>query len=110
MTILVINPNSAAPMTTKIGVCARSAAAPGTEVIAVNPPDGPPSIEGYSDGAMAIAGCLSGIRDRAGRRYLRSQHGCCLDDLDEVLSRHHIVTFHSDYRRIGREIWHASEM
>ncbi len=62
MKILVINPNSTASMTSKIGICARSTAAPGTEVIAVNPPDSPASIEGYSDGAMAIPGLLAEIR------------------------------------------------
>ena len=46
MRLLVINPNSTASMTEKIGSAAKGAASPGTEVIAVNPVGGPVSIEG----------------------------------------------------------------
>jgi allantoin racemase len=62
MKIRVINPNSTASMTEKIGLCAKSVAAPGTKVVAVNPTDTPPSIEGHSDGAMALQGLLAEIR------------------------------------------------
>lgn len=58
MDILVINPNTTASMTAKIGDAARGAASPGTRIIAVNPPDGPPSIEGYFDEVFAIPGML----------------------------------------------------
>ena len=37
MDILVINPNTTASMTEKIGEAARRAASPGTGIIAVNP-------------------------------------------------------------------------
>ncbi|TIU32140.1 MAG: aspartate/glutamate racemase family protein, partial [Mesorhizobium sp.] len=53
MRILVINPNTTASMTAKIGQAAASVAAAGTEIIAVNPADGPPSIEGYFDEVFA---------------------------------------------------------
>jgi allantoin racemase len=36
-------------------------AAPDTEILAVNPKDGPPSIEGYYDEAMSLPGMLSEI-------------------------------------------------
>jgi allantoin racemase len=49
MRILIVNPNTTAAMTEKIGAAARAVAAPGTEIIAVNPADGPVSIEGYYD-------------------------------------------------------------
>lgn len=62
MRILVVNPNTTASMTAKIGAAARSAAAPGTEVIAVNPPDGPASIEGYYDEVFSIPGLIAEIR------------------------------------------------
>lgn len=62
MKIMVINPNSTASMTKKIGACATAAAAPDTEIIATNPADSPASIEGYSDGAMAVPGLLAEIR------------------------------------------------
>lgn len=68
MKILVVNPNSTASMTEKIAVAARSVAAPGTQIIAVNPDDTPPSIEGHADEALCVAplmrevaqGCAAG--------------------------------------------------
>jgi allantoin racemase len=54
MRILVINPNTTASMTKVIGEAARAAASPGVEILAVNPTDGPPSIEGYYDEAFSI--------------------------------------------------------
>jgi len=62
MRILVINPNTTASMTEKIGAAASSVAAKGTEIIAVNPADGPISIEGYYDEAFSVPGLLSEIR------------------------------------------------
>src|ERR1700682_730017 len=61
MRILVINPNTTVAMTEKIGRAARAAAASGTEIIAVNPLDGPVSIEGYYDEAFSVPGLLSEI-------------------------------------------------
>jgi allantoin racemase len=61
MRILVINPNTTAAMTAKIAVAARDVAASGTEIIAVNPADGPVSIEGHYDGAFSAPGLLSEI-------------------------------------------------
>ncbi len=61
MRILVVNPNTTAAMTEKIGRAARVVAASGTEIIAVNPPDGPVSIEGYYDEAFSVPGLLSEI-------------------------------------------------
>jgi allantoin racemase len=61
MRILVVNPNTTASMTEKIGQAARAAAAEGTEIIAVNPPDGPVSIEGYYDEAFSVPGLLAEI-------------------------------------------------
>lgn len=62
MRILVVNPNTTASMTEKIGVAARRVASTGTEIIAVNPENGPASIEGYYDEAMSLAGMLDLIR------------------------------------------------
>jgi allantoin racemase len=62
MRLLVINPNSTASMTEKIGIAARSAAGPGTEIIALNPPGGPVSIEGYYDEALSVPGLLQMIQ------------------------------------------------
>lgn len=62
MKIMIINPNSTSSMTQKIGNCATSVASPGTEIIATNPSNSPRSIEGHSDGALAIPGLLEEIR------------------------------------------------
>jgi allantoin racemase len=61
MRILVINPNTTSAMTEKIGRAARTAAAIGTDIFAVNPPDGPVSIEGYYDEAFSVPGLLAEI-------------------------------------------------
>jgi allantoin racemase len=61
MRILIVNPNTTATMTEKIGRAGRAAAAAGTEIIAVNPPDGPVSIEGYYDEAFSVPGLLAEI-------------------------------------------------
>ncbi len=59
MRLLVVNPNTTASMTRKIGAAARAVAAPGTEIIAVNPDFGPESIEGYYDEAFAVPGLIA---------------------------------------------------
>jgi len=61
MRIVVVNPNTTASMTTRIGEAARAAAAAGTEIVAVNPADGPASIEGYYDEAWSVPGLLTEI-------------------------------------------------
>jgi len=55
MKIRVINPNTTASMTAAIGAAARAAAAPGTEVDAVQASFGAPSIECHADDAWAAA-------------------------------------------------------
>ena len=62
MKIKIVNPNSTASMTDKIRRCAETLAAPGTEIVATNPTDSPASIEGHSDGALAVPGLLAEIR------------------------------------------------
>ncbi len=63
MKIVVVNPNTTESMTRKIGAAAMAAAAPGTQIIAVNPSDGPESIEGYYDEAFSIPGLIGEIRN-----------------------------------------------
>ena len=53
MKILVINPNTSSAMTEAIAHAGREAAAPGTEIVAVQPSFGPLSIEGHFDEAWA---------------------------------------------------------
>lgn len=66
MRLLVVNPNTTASMTEKIGQVARRVASPGTEIVAVNPAEGPASIEGYYDEAISLAGLLRVIRQAEG--------------------------------------------
>ena len=61
MRIHVVNPNTTASMTLKIGAAARAAASPGVEIRAVNPDFGPPSIEGYFDEAFSVPGLIAEI-------------------------------------------------
>lgn len=77
MDILVVNPNTTASMTRKIGEAARSVALSDTNIIAVNPKDGPPSIEGYFDEVFAIPGMIGEMQKHA------SADACiiaCFDD------------------------------
>lgn len=62
MRILVINPNTTASMTDKIRETALAVAAPGTEIVALNPADGPVSIEGHYDEAFCLPGLLEETR------------------------------------------------
>ena len=61
MRIKLINPNTTQRMTDAMGRCAQEVVAPGTEVIAVSPTMGPPSIEGYYDEALAMPGLLAEV-------------------------------------------------
>ncbi len=60
--IQVINPNTSAAMTASIGRAAQAVAAPGTEILAVCPSQGVPSIEGHFDEAVAAVGVLEQVR------------------------------------------------
>lgn len=60
--IKVINPNTTATMTAIIGDSARAIASPKTEIIAVNPPHGPVSIEGHYDEAISVPGVLAEVQ------------------------------------------------
>lgn len=62
MRLLVVNPNTTASMTLRIGAAAAAAARPDVEIRAVNPESGPASIEGYFDEAFAVPGALEEIR------------------------------------------------
>lgn len=78
--IQVINPNTSQAMTDSIAAAARTAAAPGTEILAVCPRDGVPSIEGHFDEAIAAIGVLEQVR--AGRRQGVDGHViACFGDL-----------------------------
>lgn len=62
MQILLVNPNTTASMTRKAGEAARTVSGVSTEILAVNPEFGPPSIEGYYDEVFSIPGLIGEIR------------------------------------------------
>ncbi len=64
--IRVINPNTTAAMTEKIGIAARQVAAAGTRITATNPANGPVSIESHFDEAISAVGVVEEVR--AGER------------------------------------------
>lgn len=59
--LLFVNPNTTATMTAAIAEAARAAAHPGTGIRAVNPPDGPASIENDDDERRCVPGLLAEI-------------------------------------------------
>ena len=68
-------------MTAKIGAAARAAAAaPGTEIVAVNPESGPVSIEGYYDEASRVPGHAWARSSRAERAGRDAHIIACFDD------------------------------
>lgn len=68
MRIKLINPNTTWRMTEVMGRAAAAVAAPGTEIVAVSPRLGPPSIESHYDEAFSVPGVLeevaAGERDK----------------------------------------------
>lgn len=66
MKILVVNPNTTASMTRKIGAAATAVARPDTTIIATNSSDGPASIQGYLDVATCVPGLLAEIARHPG--------------------------------------------
>jgi allantoin racemase len=104
--ILVVNPNTTASMTEKIGAAARAAASAGTRITAVSPVTGPESIEGYYDEALAAPGLLVEIA-RGEARGVAGHVIACFDDtgLDaaRVLARAPVVG-------IGEAAFHAASL
>jgi allantoin racemase len=79
MLLNIVNPNTTASMTRKIGAAAGAAASPGTEIRAVNPAMGPVSIEGFFDEAFSVPGLLAEIA--AGEAAGAAAHIiACFDD------------------------------
>jgi allantoin racemase len=66
MRLLVVNPNTSAAMTAAIAQATSAVAAPGTQVMAVQPSFGPRSIEGHFDEAIAAAGVAEQVRAAQG--------------------------------------------
>ena len=61
--IAILNPNTTADFTTRLGTAARNIVAPGTKVIARSPAHGPASIECHADEAAAVPNLLALIKE-----------------------------------------------
>ena len=61
MKLLVANPNSTASMTESISRTARRVSRPDTQIVAVGSLSGPPSIQGFFDGAACLSGLLAQV-------------------------------------------------
>lgn len=68
MRLLLVNPNTTASMTEAIAAGAAAVAGPGTAVEAVNPVDGPASIENDADEHRCVPHILDVVRDAAARQ------------------------------------------
>lgn len=90
MRILIINPNTTASMTEAIGTAAAKAASAGTTILAVNPDNGPASIQGPEDGEAALPG-LYAVFDSymTGEEAFDAVIIACFDDtgLEELRAR-----------------------
>lgn len=90
MRILIINPNTTASMTAAIATAAAKAASAGTTILAVNPDNGPASIQGPADGEAALPG-LFDVFDRymTGEDPFDAVVIACFDDtgLSELQAR-----------------------
>jgi allantoin racemase len=85
--LLIVNPNTTASMTAAIGASARAVARPTTEISAVNPVDGPASIENEDDERRCIPGLLGEVhRAAAGTNPPDAYVIACFGDpgLDQV--------------------------
>ncbi|MEP1934459.1 MAG: aspartate/glutamate racemase family protein [Hoeflea sp.] len=79
--ILVINPNTTATMTAKIGAAAEAAASPLTQITAVNPSAGPAAIQGPEDGRAALPGLFQLVENwLAGPQRVNAIIIACFDD------------------------------
>jgi allantoin racemase len=78
-TLHVVNPNASAAMTEAIAAAARGAAPPGVAIRASGNPDGPPSIEGHVDGALAVPGLLRRLAE-AEAAGVSAHVVACFDD------------------------------
>lgn len=104
MKILVLNPNTTASMTRKIGAAARSVARPGTQIVATNSQDGPASIQGFLD----VATCVPGLLEEVARHPdVDAIVIACFDDtgLDAVRSLVSVPVL-----GIGEAAYHAASM
>ncbi|MEP3278469.1 MAG: aspartate/glutamate racemase family protein [Stappiaceae bacterium] len=103
--ILIINPNSTASMTAEIGEAARSFALSDTTIVAVNPADGPPSIQGAEDGQACLPGLFATFDEAVGCASYDAVIIACFDDtgLEKLKARSDVPVL-----GIGEAAFHAA--
>ena len=104
MKILVVNPNTTASMTAKIGAAAQAVARPDTEIVATNSRSGPASIQGFLD----VATCVPGLLEEVARHPdVDAIVIACFDDtgLDAVRTLVSVPVL-----GIGEAAYHAASM
>jgi allantoin racemase len=100
--LLIINPNTTASMTAKIGAAAEAVAAAGTTIVARNPATGPASIQGPEDGEAALPGLFAEIDRAAGFDAIVI---ACFDDTGLYAARRRT---HVPVIGIGEAAYHAA--
>ena len=106
--ILIINPNTTASMTDDIATAARAVALPQTKITAINPKNGPASIQGAEDGGAALPHLLCLFDDiMASSEEFDAVIIACFDDtgLDQLKARSSIPVL-----GIGESAFHAAAL
>ncbi|MCR9238083.1 MAG: aspartate/glutamate racemase family protein [Alphaproteobacteria bacterium] len=105
--ILIINPNSTAAMTAEIAEAASAFAHTGTSITAVNPPDGPASIQGPEDGKACLPGLFKLFDETLNDQTYDAVLIACFDDtgLFDLKKRVSIPVI-----GIGEAAFHAAAM
>ena len=104
MKLLVVNPNTTASMTAKIGRAAEAVARAGTQIIATQPRSGPASIQGFHD----VANSLHGLLEVAERHPdVDAVVVACFDDTGVDALR---CMFDGPVIGIGEAAFHAASM
>ncbi len=103
--LLIINPNSTASMTRSIAEAARAVASNDTKITAVNPKQGPASIQGPEDGEAALPGLFEVFARETREGSYDAVIVACFDDtgLLELKSRSAVPVL-----GIGEAAFHAA--
>jgi allantoin racemase len=103
----MINPNSTASMTRSAAAAARAVAAPGTEIVATNPADTPPAIQGPEDGEACLPGLFRVFDEQMAASTYDAVVIACFDDtgVPELKRRARVPVI-----GIGEAAYHAAAL
>lgn len=105
--LLIINPNTTASMTRDIARAARRAASPETLIVALNPEEGPASIQGPEDGEAALPGLFKTFDEAMSTNQFDAVIIACFDDtgIEELKARSPVPVL-----GIGEAAFHAATL